>query len=69
MQLQSINIGVKRTLQIGSKPVATGLIKTPVTGPVNTTRDRVGNDVIHNLEAHGGPDQAVYVYGGADYAW
>jgi MOSC domain-containing protein YiiM len=69
MYLQSINIGAKRTLQIGNKPVTTGIIKTPVTGPVSIARDRVGNDVIQNLEVHGGPDQAVYVYGGADYAW
>jgi MOSC domain-containing protein YiiM len=69
MRLQSINIGTKQTLQIGHTSFETGIIKTPVTGPVNITLERVGNDVIHNRKAHGGPDQAAYVYGGTDYAW
>ncbi len=27
------------------------------------------SDVVQNKKHHGGPDQAVYVYGAADYAW
>lgn len=69
MELQSINIGQKQTLQIGSDSVETGIFKTPVTGAVQITGDGVGDDMIANLMAHGGPDQAVYIYGGADYAW
>jgi MOSC domain-containing protein YiiM len=69
MRLQSINIGTKHTLEIGNTSVETGIIKTPVAGPVPITLERVGDDVIHNRKVHGGPDQVAYVYGGADYAW
>jgi MOSC domain-containing protein YiiM len=69
MRLQSINTGTKQVLEFGNTSVETGIIKTPVTGPVNITVERVGSDVIHNRKVHGGPDQVAYVYGGADYAW
>jgi MOSC domain-containing protein YiiM len=29
----------------------------------------IEQDVICDKKSHGGPDQAIYVYGGADYAW
>ncbi len=69
MYLQSVNIGTKKTLTIGKTLVETGIVKTPVTVPVNITFDRVGNDYFHEPNIHGGPDQVVYVYGGIDYAW
>jgi len=69
MYLQSINIGSKKTIQIGPNSSETGIFKTPATGPVEVTVEGLRGDVIHSKSVHGGPDQALYVYGGADYAW
>ena len=69
MELQSVNIGEKRTLQIGKSEVETGIFKTPVRRPVKITIDGVGSDEIADLRVHGGADQAAYLYGGVDYAW
>ncbi len=38
-------------------------------GPVRITAAGIPGDAIVSTRHHGGPDQAVYVYGGADYAW
>lgn len=69
MDLQSINIGTKQSFQIGDKLVETGIFKNPVTGPVVITTEGAAGDVIHAKRVHGGPDQALYVYGAIDYAW
>ena len=69
MRLQSINIGAKHILNIGDEAIETGIVKTPVTGPVNISVECVGDDAIINRKVHGGVDQAVYIYGGADYEW
>lgn len=69
MHLQSINIGTKQTFELGNKSVETGIYKTPATGPVEVTVEGLQGDVIHSKQVHGGPDQALYVYGRADYAW
>jgi MOSC domain-containing protein YiiM len=69
MQLQSVNIGKKQALQIGPNSVETGIFKIPTAGPVEITTNGVGGDKIADLRVHGGPDQAAYIYGGADYAW
>jgi MOSC domain-containing protein YiiM len=41
----------------------------PVTEPVEIKTLGIEGDAICDTKHHGGPDQAVYVYGGADYAW
>jgi MOSC domain-containing protein YiiM len=69
MYLQSINIGTRQTMQIGPKSSETGIYKTPATGPVEVTVEGLHGDVIYSKSVHGGPDQALYVYGGADYGW
>jgi len=68
MDIISINIGQPRS--IGSKPGderITGIYKLPVQGPIFITTDGLSGDLIANKKHHGGPDQAVYVYGQADY--
>ncbi len=47
----------------------TGIYKLPVDGPVRITAAGLPDDTICDIENHGGPDQAVYVYGAPDYAW
>ena len=69
MHLLSINIGVVRTIGNANVSGQTGIYKLPVAGPVQVTADGLGDDTIVDTKNHGGPDQAVYVYGGADYAW
>jgi MOSC domain-containing protein YiiM len=47
----------------------TGIFKFPTPGAVRVTKLGLEGDVIISKKHHGGPDQAVYVYGAADYAW
>ncbi len=69
MQLLSINIGAARAVVSTRPHELTGIYKEPVVGPVQVTRDGLPGDAIISKQHHGGPDQAIYVYGGADYAW
>jgi len=69
MQLISVNIGEKRTHQKGNELETTGIYKFPASGPVQITALGVQNDSVCDWKNHGGPDQAVYVYGSLDYAW
>jgi MOSC domain-containing protein YiiM len=49
--------------------VVTGIAKVPVDGPVVTGPDGLEGDGVGNTKDHGGPDQAVYLYGVDDYDW
>jgi MOSC domain-containing protein YiiM len=69
MQLLSVNVGVERPIQNGKASGVTGIYKIPSTAPVRITLDGLTGDVISDKENHGGPDQAVYIYGAPDYAW
>ena len=69
MRLLSINIGSVRTIGNANVSGQTGIYKLPVAGPVQVTCDGLPGDVIISTRHHGGPDQALYVYGGVDYAW
>jgi len=69
MQLESVNLGQERILRHKDRVEYTGIFKFPVEGPVKVTKLGLEGDVIISKKHHGGPDQAIYVYGGADYAW
>ena len=69
MKLISINIGQQQTQQNGLKLEITGIYKKPVDGPVQITTPGIRQDFIASTKHHGGPDQAIYVYGAADYQW
>lgn len=69
MQLISINIGAARAIAKAGKSGRTGIFKEPVPGPIAITVEGIGGDAICDTRNHGGPDQAVYVYGTDDYAW
>ncbi len=69
MQLIGINIGQKRMQQNGEKLETTGIYKSPVAGKVKISSLGITEDFIGSPKHHGGPDQAVYVYGAADHAW
>lgn len=69
MYLISINIGRERQQQRSDHIETTGIYKMPVDRPVEIKSLGIESDVICDKKNHGGPDQALYIYGGADYAW
>jgi MOSC domain-containing protein YiiM len=69
MQLISINIGHEHMLQNKDRLEKTGIFKLPVDHPVRVTKLGLESDVIVSKKHHGGPDQAVYIYGEPDYQW
>jgi MOSC domain-containing protein YiiM len=69
MNLISINLGRERILQRKDRFEKTGIFKFPTDKPVKVTKLGLEGDVIVSKKHHGGPDQAIYVYGAADYEW
>lgn len=69
MKVASINIGQERTQQRNDYVETTGIYKIPVDRSVEIKRLGIVGDAICDVKHHGGPDQAIYVYGGADYEW
>ena len=69
MHVLSINIGAARAVDPTRPHDLTGIYKEPVAGPVQVTAAGLPGDAIISKRHHGGPDQAVYVYGSTDYAW
>jgi len=69
MKLLSVNLGQERSLQRKDRVEKTGIFKIPTSEPIWLSSLGLQNDVIVSKKHHGGPDQAVYVYGAADYAW
>jgi MOSC domain-containing protein YiiM len=69
MKLLSINIGEERQQQRKDYVETTGIYKLPVDRPVEIKSLGIEGDSICDKKHHGGPDQALYLYGGADYAW
>jgi MOSC domain-containing protein YiiM len=69
MQLISVNIGHEQILQRKGRPERTGIFKIPTEESIKVTKLGLENDAIVSKRHHGGADQAVYVYGMADYEW
>jgi len=69
MNLISVNLGQERLLQRKGRVERTGIFKFPTDGSVKVTKRGLEGDVIVSKKHHGGPDQAIYVYGAADYGW
>ncbi|MBK8794070.1 MAG: MOSC domain-containing protein, partial [Holophaga sp.] len=67
MQLISVNLGEERIFD--NNTGKTGIYKFPAAGPVAITELGLVGDAVSDTKHHGGPDQAVYVYGAGDYAW
>jgi MOSC domain-containing protein YiiM len=69
MNLISVNLGQERLLQRKGRVERTGIFKFPTDQAVKVTKGGLEGDVIVSKKHHGGPDQAIYVYGAADYGW
>ncbi len=69
MELLSVNIGKEGTVQRKGYREKTGIFKIPTNEAVQIGKLGLDGDVILSEKHHGGPDQAIYIYGEADYAW
>lgn len=69
MKLLSINIGDRQIQQNAGRDEITGIYKRPVQVPMPVLHYGFSDDFIGSPKHHGGPDQAVYVYGETDYRW
>ncbi len=68
MHVVSVQVGSAGSLLVGGRTIETGINKTPV-DQIVLEAGGVAGDAVINAKHHGGPDQAVYVYSAADYAW
>ena len=69
MKIISVNLGIEKEIRIGEKTDRTGIYKLPVLHAVQVTNLGLEGDFIESKKHHGGPDQAVYIYGSADYVF
>ncbi len=67
MRLISVNLGAPQLLS--GRTYKTGIYKTSTDQPVRIEPLGLVGDAILNTKHHGGVDQAVYLYGTADYDW
>ena len=65
MQLIAVNIGKPEVIPGHKAP--TGICKHPETGAVMIAPLGLEDDAVMDTKNHGGPDQAVYMYGQPDY--
>lgn len=68
MHVVSVNLGRPETMELGARTVTTGIRKSGV-GRAWVGTFGVRGDTVADTEAHGGRDQAVYVYSAEDYSW
>ena len=68
MRIVSVNAGRSELMRIGARTVETGIRKGAVerghVGPLGLV-----GDVVADVQNHGGPDQALYLYSSDDYAF
>ena len=69
MKIISVDLGIEKEIQMGDRMDRTGIYKYPVQNAVRVTELGLAEDFIESKKHHGGPDQAVYIYGSADYAF
>ncbi len=69
MKVLSVNVGQEQRQPKRDEFEITGIYKLPTGQPVQVHPLGLPGDFIGDLRNHGGPDQAVYVYGERDYAW
>jgi len=68
LRIVSVNAGRSELMRIGARTVETGIRKGAVerghVGPLGLV-----GDVVADVQNHGGPDQALYLYSSDDYAF
>lgn len=69
MRLVSLNVSEPIEIQTGRGTVRTGIFKSPVDGARALRRLNLDGDGQADLQAHGGPNRAVYAYAVEAYAF
>jgi MOSC domain-containing protein YiiM len=69
MRLLSVNVARPQRVVLNGGVRRTAILKRPVTAPVEVGELGLAGDEVGSKKHHGGPDQAVYLYGSDDYAW
>jgi MOSC domain-containing protein YiiM len=69
MKLISLNVGLPRVVEWNGGPVATGIFKEPVQGPVRLRRLNLDGDKQADLSVHGGASKAAYLYPSEHYEY
>jgi MOSC domain-containing protein YiiM len=67
--VESVNVGVPRTVEWHGERITSGIWKEPVEGRVVVQGVNVVGDDQADRRVHGGADKAVYAYAVEDYAW
>lgn len=67
MKLLSLNVALPRLVEYNGEPVATGIFKEPVPGPVMLRTLNLEGDRQADLSVHGGVSKAVYGYPSEHY--
>ena len=67
MKLLSLNVSLPRIVEYNGEPVATGIFKQPVPGPLMLRRLNLDGDRQDDLSVHGGLSKAVYGYPSEHY--
>ena len=67
MKLISLNVALPRFVEYNGGPVATGIFKEPVPGPVMLRTLNLDGDRQADLSVHGGVSKAVYAYPSEHY--
>ena len=68
VKVVSVNAGRAEPMTIGGRTISTGIRKAPVGRGFAGPRG-LGGDAVVDEKAHGGLDQALYLYSCEDYAW
>jgi MOSC domain-containing protein YiiM len=67
MKIISLQVSLPRLVEYNGEPVATGIFKAPVTGPVMLRTLNLDGDAQADLSVHGGVSKAVYAYPAEHY--
>jgi MOSC domain-containing protein YiiM len=69
MQVETVAVGLPRTVSSNGRTVRTSIFKSPVEGPVAIRRHNLVGDRQSDLSVHGGEYKAVYAYAAEHYDW
>lgn len=67
MNVLSVNVSKPQVVSIDGKMVSTGIFKRAVDGPITLRALNFDGDGQADLNAHGGPNRAAYVYPSENY--
>jgi MOSC domain-containing protein YiiM len=69
-RIVSVNVGTPKQIAVRrGRPMMSGIVKTPVEGPVRVEGVNLVGDDQADRRVHGGPDKAVYAYAREDSDW